>query len=88
MKIENINDNSIDTHEMEAGLKKNTYCHTRPGVKTYPIPKGSKDGLKRGIIFVSDQPANRKRLSFQHIQIGISHQPLVGSYSNFELKRR
>ena len=22
------------------------YCHTRPGGKTYPIPKGSKDGPK------------------------------------------
>ena len=34
------------------------YCHTWPGGKTYPIPKGSKDGPKSGIIFNS-QPASQ-----------------------------
>ena len=36
-----------------------TFCHTRPRGKTYPIPKGSKDGPKSGIIFISDQPASQ-----------------------------
>ena len=35
------------------------YCHTRPRGKTYHIPKGSKDGPKSGIIFISDQPATQ-----------------------------
>ena len=68
------------------------YCHTRPGGKTYPIPKGSKDGPKSGIIFISDpasHPASHPdRLTSQNIQSGITHQPLVESSSSFKLKHR
>ena len=39
------------------------YCHTRPGGKTYPIPKGSNDGPKRGIIFITDPASQPDRLT-------------------------
>ena len=43
-----------------------------------------KDGLTSGIKVISEP----HRLSFQNIKSGISHQPLIGSSSNFKLKLR
>ena len=63
------------------------YCHTRPGGKTYPIPKGSKDGPKSGIIFISDQPASQPAthpasqpdsLTYQNFPtIGLEERPIL-----------